>query len=388
MTALLSTPSGAEPVPAEPALPAAAWVAALAGLSGMGPVRLAALLERWPAPEAWRRVEAGKVHLDPQVAAAARRLDAATTGRWRTEAAATDVAARWAAHAGAGVGVLSRGDASFPTLFLDDPDPPAVLFHLGRMEALERPRVAIVGTRRCTSAGRSTARALGHDLAAAGVCVVSGLASGIDGEAHLGALAAGAAPPVAVVGTGLDVVYPRRNAELWARVAAAGCVVSEYPLGTRPETWRFPARNRIIAALADVVVVVESHARGGSLHTVDAALERNRPVMAVPGPIRSPASAGTNDLLAAGSAPVRDTGDVLVALGLDAAAATRGAPDRRPPPEPLEAAVLEAVGWQAATIDQVVARVEESPGRVAVALSRLECDGWLVRSGGWIERAP
>lgn len=371
---------------AGPGLPPAAWVAALAGLTGMGPVRLAALLERWSPQEAWGRVQGPNLHLDPHVAVAARRLDAATTSRWRTQARSTDVAERWAAHANAGVRVTARGDAGFPALFDDDPDPPAVLFHLGRLDVLERPRVAIVGTRRCTSAGRSTARDLGHDLAAAGVCVVSGLASGIDGEAHLGALAAGAAAPAAVVGTGVDVVYPHRNAELWARVAAAGCVMSEYPLRTRPETWRFPARNRIIAALADVVVVVESHARGGSMHTVDAALERDRPVMAVPGPIRSPASAGTNDLLAAGSAPVRDVGDVLVALGLDVAAATRGAPDRRPPPDPLAAAVLEAVGWQAVTMEQVMARVDEHPGRVAVALSGLEADGWLVRRAGWVER--
>ncbi|MGI8758756.1 MAG: DNA-processing protein DprA, partial [Acidimicrobiales bacterium] len=313
---------------------------------------------------------------------------AATVGGWSTRSVATGGSSWGSSHADAGVGVITRGGAGYPPVFDDDPDPPAVLFHLGRLDALERPRVAIVGTRRCTSAGRSTARDLGHELAAAGVCVVSGLASGIDGEAHDGALAAAAVAPVAVVGTGLDVVYPRRNAALWARVAAAGCIVSEYPLGSRPERWRFPARNRIIAALADVVVVVESHARGGSMHTVDAALERDRPVMAVPGPVRSPASAGTNDLLAAGCAPVRDAGDVVVALGLDAGATNRGAPDRRPPPGPLAAAVLEAVGWQTATVEQLVARVGESPGRVAVALADLESDGWLVRSGGWVERAP
>ena len=374
------------------ALPAAAWVAALAGLSGMGPVRLRALLDRWHPEEAWRRVQEGRVHLDPQVAAAARRLDPATAGRWRVESGLADVARRWAAHADAGVGVTIAGDADFPLALLEGPDAPAVLFHRGRLSVLERPRVAIVGTRRCTHAGRSTARELGRNLAAAGVCVVSGLALGIDGEAHLGALdptvsvPAQHAPPAAVVGTGLDVVYPRANAQLWARVASVGCVLSEYPLGTRPDTWRFPARNRVIAALADVVVVVESHARGGSMHTVDAAIERGTPVMAVPGPVRSPASVGTNGLLAAGCAPARDADDILVALGLDIAASSRSAARPAGPEDPHAVAVLEAVGWQPATIEDVVARLERPLGEVALALSRLEYQGWLVRHGGWVER--
>lgn len=368
-------------------LPAAAWVVALAGLSGMGPARLRAVLGRWQPQDAWRRVVEGRVHLEAEVVLAARRLDAALSARWRQEAAAIDVAGRWATHVDTGVGVVVRGDRAFPRALQHDQEPPAVIFSLGSLEVLDRPRVAVVGTRRCTSAGRTTARELGHDLAAAGVCVVSGLAQGIDGEAHRGALEAErGAPPVGVVGTGLDVLYPRRNAELWVRVAAAGCMISEYPLGTTPTAWRFPARNRIIAALADVVVVVESHAHGGSMHTVDAALERDRPVMVVPGPVRSPASAGTNDLLAAGSAPVRDAGDVLAVLGLDAAVTGRGRVDRRPVPDPSAGAVLDALGWEPATIDTLAVRLGQSLGVVAVELSRLERDGWLSRQGGWFER--
>ena len=371
---------------APPGLPPAAWVLALAGMSGMGPVRLGALLERWPPEDAWRRIVAGDVHRDPEVVAAARGLDVRLGERWRREAVAIDVGERWAAHVAAGVEVTARCSAGFPPALVDDPEPPAVLFHRGRIDALERPRVAVVGTRRCTYAGRATAFELGRDLAGAGVCVLSGLAAGIDGEAHRGALEAAAAAPVAIVGTGLDVVYPRKNAALWAGVAAVGCLLSEYPLGTHAEPWRFPARNRIIAGLADVVVVVESHARGGSMHTVDAALERDTPVMAVPGPVRSPASAGTNDLLAAGSAPVRDAGDVLVALGLDASAARRGGTDTRTPPDAEAAAILEAVGWQPATIEEVVARVGAPLGQVALSLSQLEHGGWLTRHGSWVER--
>lgn len=372
--------------PGAEVLPPAAFVAALCGLSGMGPARLAALLARWEPRDAWDRVRAGVAHLDADVAGAARRLPPSLVSRWQEDATRFDVAAHWASHHAAGVAVLSRGDPGYPAALVDDPEPPPVLFHRGRLEVLEHPRVAVVGTRRCTHSGRSTARRLGHDLAVAGVCVISGLASGIDAEAHRGALAAAGAAPAAVVGTGLDVVYPRGSGELWHRVGTQGVVLSEYPLGTRPEAWRFPARNRIIAALADVVVVVESHARGGSLHTVESALERARPVMAVPGPVRSPASAGTNDLLAAGSGVVRDVSDVLVVLGLDAAADRRGRREGSVGPAPPETGVLRAVGWEPATIEEIAARAGEPLGAVALELSRLEDGGHVVRDGAWFHR--
>jgi DNA processing protein len=221
---------------------------------------------------------------------------------------------------------------------------------------------------------------------------VSGLAAGIDGEAHLGALEATPPPqprPVAVVGTGLDVVYPKRHARLWAEVAARGAIVSEYPLGTQPERWRFPARNRIIAGLAEVVVVVESTTAGGSMHTVDAALERDRTVLAVPGSVRSPASAGTNGLLAAGCSPCRDRDDVLVALGLTpgGATATNEAADADRPTDADEARVLDALGWEPATLDELADRLGAPLGPVAVHLTRLANRGWVLQRAGWWERA-
>jgi len=365
-------------------LPSAAWTAALAGLPGMGPARLSAILRRWPPDEAWEAVTAARAHLDPVVAATVR-IPELCASRWRTSAQDTDVAALWAAHGAAGVDVRAPGEPGFPPVLGADPEPPAVLFTRGHLGALDRPRVAIVGTRRCTWAGRSIAAELGAGLASAGVCVVSGLALGIDGAAHRGALATEGAPPVAVVGTGLDVVYPRRHADLWEAVAAAGAMVSEYPLGTRPEPWRFPARNRLVAALADVLVVVESHARGGSLHTVTAALERGVGVMAVPGPVRAAASAGTNALLVAGAAPVRDADDVLIALGLDSAAACR-----RPPPDevgldPHEAILLADLRQSPATVEQLASRLDRSLAAVAVDLVRLEARGLVITSGSWWE---
>lgn len=352
-----------------------ASLVALAGLPAMGPVRLNALLDAYEPDEAWARVARGDVPLVPEHV----RL------LWRAAASRLDAEALWAAHREAGVRVLTATDDAFPAVLADDPEPPAVLFVRGSLDALTARRVAIVGTRRCTWSGRLVARALGRELAEAGVCVVSGLALGIDGEAHAGALEVAGAQPVAVVGTGLDVVYPARHVRLWDAVAAAGAVVSEYPLGTQPERWRFPARNRLIAGLAEVVVVVESTERGGSMHTVDAALERDRVVLAVPGPVRSAASAGTNGLLAAGCPPCRDAGDVLVALGLTP---RRAGPDPAATvDDPELARVLDALGWEPATLDELAERLDAPLGPVAVHLTRLANAGWVVQRSGWWERA-
>ena len=371
-------------------LPPAAWAAALSGLPAMGPARLAALLEQWEPAEAWRAVAGGQAMGGaPLVAQACRPDPRGVAAAWARAAARVDVADTWRALARAGVGVLVRGDAGYPVDLVDDQEAPAVLFARGDPEALVARRVAIVGTRQCTRYGADVARELGRDLAAAGVAVVSGLALGIDGAAHAGALDAGTAdtgatPPVAVVGSGLDVVYPRRHARLWDEVGERGLLLSEAPLGARPEPWRFPVRNRVIAALAEAVVVVESHVRGGSLHTVDAALARDRPVLAVPGSVRSPASAFPNALLADGCPPVRDALDVLVVLGLSSCRAA--APSRRPPPTGEEGTVLAAVGWEPATLEEVVARSGLAPGRAGLMLARLEDDGWVVGRGGWWER--
>ncbi len=220
----------------------------------------------------------------------------------------------------AGVAVHLCSSPGYPALLRSDPGAPAVLFSRGAPSVVDsRPRVAIVGTRSATAYGLQMASELGRDLALSGVLVVSGLALGIDGAAHAGALRAkreDPAPPVAVVGTGLDVVYPKSNAALWREVEEHGVVFSEAALGTSPRPRVFPARNRIIAGLSDVVVVVECQLGGGALHTAEAAARRSIPVCAVPGSVRSPASAGTNGLLVDGCTPVRDVDDILTAVAL------------------------------------------------------------------------
>lgn len=365
------------------ALPPEGWVAALAGLPAMGPARLRAVLGAWAPDEAWARVAAGAACSRPAVALACRPDPPGVAALWRAAARRTDVGDLWRAHRRAGVAVMLPGRPGFPVVLEHDADPPAVLFARGDPAVVEGRRVAVVGTRRCTRYGREVAFELGRDLAAGGVRVVSGLALGIDGAAHRGALAGGA-PPVAVVGSGLDVVYPPSHAPLWEQVAAAGLLLSEAPLGARPEPWRFPVRNRVLAALAEVVVVVESADKGGSRHTVEAAMVRDRQVMAVPGSVRSPVSSYPNGLLADGCHPVRDALDVLVALGLSSAPAPVA--EVRSPPGPDEAVVLEALGWEPATFDDLCARSGHGPGQVSVALARLQGARWVAESAGWWER--
>jgi DNA processing protein len=284
-----------------------ACAAALVGLPGMTPVRLAKILSDLDPVRAWQALARGRHPADGQ-------------GRFRIAARNTDPRIVAEEYDRAGVAVHLPSSPGYPTTLRNDPGAPAVLFSRGTPSAIEgRPRVAIVGTRSATAYGLQMASELGRDLAATGVVVVSGLALGIDGAAHAGALRArrdDPAPPVAVVGTGLDVVYPRTNATLWREVEEHGVVFSEAALGTTPRSRVFPARNRIIAALSDVVVVVECHLGGGALYTAEAAARRSIPVCAVPGSVRSPASAGTNGLLVDGCTPVRDLDDILTAVAL------------------------------------------------------------------------
>jgi DNA processing protein len=337
--------------------------------------------------DAWRAVAAGRAHRVPAVDAAMGTKRGLVAESWVRQAATLDPGDYWRGHAAAAIGVMLRGRPAYPDLFEDDLEPPTILFHVGDPDVVVGPRVAIVGTRDRTRYGHEIAFELGRDLSVAGVAIVSGLALGIDSAAHAGAIAADAAPPIAVVGSGLDVVYPRRNGPLWREVARRGVVWSEYPMGSVPAPRHFPARNRLIAALADVVVVVESHESGGALLTAEEALDRSHTVMAVPGPVHNPSSKGSNQLLADGGGAVvaRDASDVLAALGMAAGSRRRSA-ERRVRPTDDDRRVLEAIGWQPATLDHLVLRTGGSVPELAAALARLEHDGWVAPRGGWFER--
>ena len=248
--------------------------------------------------------------------------------------------------------------------------------------------MAIVGTRTCTNYGYEVAFETGRDLAEAGISVVSGLALGIDAAAHKGALSVDGAPPVAVVGCGIDIVYPKANRKLWEEVADRGVMLSETPLGINPEPWRFPSRNRIIAALADVVLIVESLEQGGALFTAEEAAQRDVPVFAVPGPIRSPASQGTNRLLSEGCLPMCDINDLLVALGIPISGSEGRVGEGAMPQvlEPEKQALLDALGWQPAGLDQLTSRTGMSLSDVAYHIEELQAEDLVVRRGLWYER--
>lgn len=367
-------------------LPAEAFAAAVAGLPGIGPQQLRTLLDDRDPVEVWHEIrESSEV--------VAERYPKAAT-RWAASARALDVGEWWVRCTDGGQKVALLGGQQYPAALGGDHAAPAVLFMRGSSDVMDgRPRVAIVGTRRCTASGAEAAESLGRDLATAGVCVVSGLALGIDGAAHRGALSAEAscARPVGVVGSGLDVPYPTQHRRLWRDVSEVGLLLSEVPPGGRPEAWRFPARNRIIAALAHAVVVVESHAAGGAMLTVEQAVARSRDVLVVPGAPASPASAGTNALLVEGAVPVRDAGDVLAHLTLNCEEPVTAVVTSDRGVEPNEDAandpVLPCVDFAPTATERILDRCHLSPAEVSLALHRLEVSGCVRPAGpGWWER--
>ncbi len=262
---------------------------------------------------------------------------------------------------------LRRRDPAYPPLLAAIHDPPSVLFLRGGGEdaILGGPAVAVVGARACSAYGRSAARSLAREVAAAGLVVVSGMARGIDGESHRGALDADGIT-VAVLGCGIDRDYPAAHAELARRICERGLVVSEYEPGIEPAPWRFPARNRIIAGLCGATVVVEARERSGALITADFALEEGRDVLAVPGEITSSLSGGTNALLKLGAAPVTCAGDILELFDLVPAA-------REPAPVgPVAQALLARLQEGALTADELVRAAGVDPAQAGAALIELE----------------
>lgn len=273
--------------------------------------------------------------------------------------------------------VLILEDDEYPALLRQTAQPPPLLFLRGRTELLGAPSVAIVGSRAATSYGRRVSFQIGRDLAARSICVVSGLALGIDAEAHAGCLAGGG-DTVGILGCGLDVVYPARNRGLFSAIAERGLLVSEYPLGTRPEPFRFPARNRIIAGISRGVVVVEASRKSGSLITVQHSLEEGREVFCVPGQIDSVKSAGTHWLLQQGAALIVGAEDIVSQLSLQRDQSTEehwAAADKRLNPDPQAADLLSLIDSYPQTRDALLQRTGLSSARLSELLLSLEFDG-------------
>ena len=277
-----------------------------------------------------------------------------------------------------GLRFIGRSQSEFPPLLRAIHDPPPGLFLRGTAGAdvLICDAVAIVGARSCSSYGAHVGRSLGRELAAAGLLVVSGMARGIDGEAHRGALESGGIS-VAVLGCGIDRDYPASHATLAGEIARRGLVVSEYPPGVEPAPWRFPARNRIIAGLTRAVVVVEARERSGALITADLALEEGREVFAVPGEITSSLSAGSNGLLSLGAHVVTAAQDVMDALGV-----ARPTAPSEPELDSRTRRVLDVLADAPATADELVRALGLPAAEVAPALTTLELAGLIMEAEG------
>ncbi len=319
------------------------------------------------------------------------RLRGPAATRLGTEAqiSARAISRRRRALVEAGIGALGDEDPAFPELLLGIPDPPLLLYYRGDLDCLDGMAVAIVGARRASAAGLAFARTLAGDLAAAGAVIVSGLALGVDAEAHAGALDAGGRT-VAVLGSSAERITPLANAALGERIlAAGGLILSEYPLGTPAAPFRFPERNRLISGLCRGVVVIEATERSGSLITARLAAEQGREVMAVPGAPGYPNSAGSNRLLKSGAALIERAADVLHAISAD------GGPGRPIAEQPDAAGLtlqqqqlLDLLDGRAQGLDVLAGLLGLEAGACAVALTELELNGFVQRVGGGYIRRP
>ena len=284
-----------------------------------------------------------------------------------------------------GIRFISRDSQEFPGLLKEISDPPIGLYIIGTLPTDNMPCTAIIGSRKCSQYGLSTARKFGMDLARNGVVIVSGMARGIDSMAHRGAIDGGGFT-IAVLGCGVDVCYPPENHKLKDEIAKNGCVVSEYPPGVEPHASHFPARNRIISGLSHVTVVVESAKRSGTLITVDQALEQGRNVMAVPGNITNKYSEGTNNLIKQGAEPAVSYQDVLHILGMG----TEASPNKQEKPKeetaphiaPEEKLVYDMLDFEPTAFEELIKKTESQPHVVQYILTKLEIKGYVKKLPG------
>ncbi len=341
---------------------------------GIGRARFDALLAAFGSPSA--------VLLASQEELAAVRgisRAAATAVRGASPAAAEQVLTRVEELGGA---ALAPEDARFPARLAEIPDAPTLLFALGDLSLLQAPAVAVVGSRTHTRYGAEACRHFAGGLARAGLVVASGMARGLDAVAHTACLDAGGGT-VGVLGNGLGVVYPSANRVLYDRVASEGCLLTEFPPGEKPNAGSFPRRNRLISGLARCTVVVEAGSRSGALITADCALEQGREVLAVPGPITSPASLGCNRLIQAGAKPAIGLDDVLEEYGLSEELAASAVPQNL---TTVERRVLDVLDLGVELVDEIAERVKRSTAETLAVLTGLEIRGLVAQEPGKVFR--
>jgi DNA processing protein len=358
----------------------ASWLQ-LALTPGLGPATLQRLLRQFGLPQAV--LARKRAELAPFTTPA---ILAALDSEPVAQAAARALA--WAEQPGHSV--ITLADEIYPHLLLEIADPPALLFARGRVELLDRPALAIVGSRNATQQGEANAEAFAKALSAAGLTVVSGLALGIDAAAHRGGLA-GPGSTIAVLGTGIDVLYPSRNAALAAAIAERGLLVSEFPLGTAPAAHNFPRRNRLISGLARGCLVIEAALASGSLITARAAAEQGREVFAIPGSIHSPLTKGCHSLIKSGAKLVESAEDVLAELA-GFRATSYASTVKQTAAASAEPGLLGHMGHDPVDVDSLCSRAGLSAEQVSSELLRLELDGRVTALPGGLyqrlEKAP
>jgi DNA processing protein len=361
----------------DPAL--ASWLQ-LTLTPGFGAATIRRLLAQFGLPEnvlAARRAELAKF----AGAQAVQELDSEPVAR------AVERALAWLAQPGRAVVTLA--DAAYPRLLLEITDPPPLLYCHGRTELLNRPALAVVGSRNASAQGASNAEQFARAFSAAGLTIVSGLAQGIDAAAHRGGLAADAST-IAVLGTGMDNPYPPANGPLAAQIAERGLLVSEFALGTKALAHNFPRRNRLISGLAQGCLVIEAALQSGSLITARSAAEQGREVFAVPGSIHSPLSKGCHALIKSGAKLAESAEDVLSELAAfrrTGFASTQSRPDRSDASATADGPLLECMGFDPVDVDSLCARAGLPAERVSAELLRLELAGRIaVLPGGLYQR--
>jgi DNA processing protein len=347
------------------------WIA-LTRISGIGPRRFDLLLQAFGSAQAVWDAPPGRLAasgLDR------RTLDALVRMRPRIDPALEIQHLR-----SLGATAIARHDPRYPRLLAEIYDPPPVLYVRSELTPQEVPLLSIVGTRGATGYGRMAAERLASGVADAGVTVVSGLAYGIDAAAHRGALEAGGCT-IAVLGSGLDRIYPSQHARLAQQIVQHGAVITEFPLGTKPDARNFPQRNRIVSGLSFGTLVVEAGERSGALITAAFAAEQGRDVMAVPGSIYSPASQGTNRLIRDGAIPITGVEDILLELEPQRSIRPMAA-ERIVPADDTEAALLGVLGAEPLHIDEIARAASLPMSVVSSGLAIMELKGMARQTGG------
>lgn len=353
----------------------ALWVS-LSLISGLGGQGICQLLRAFGSPE---RIFAAPARQLQSVVS--REIANAISAGPDVDITATTLA--WLAQDGNHLVTLA--DAHYPQLLLEIPDPPPIFYAKGNLEHLNRPAIAIVGSRSASPQGEKNARDFAEALSKAGYCIVSGMALGIDGAAHQGALL-GPGSTIAVVGTGLDIVYPAKHRQLAHQIAEQGLILSEFPLGTPSRAQNFPRRNRIISGLSKGCLVVEANTHSGSLITARLATEQGRDVFAIPGSIHSPQSKGCHELIKQGAKLVDHIHDIIGELGAPSTSAITATPTSQEESGPA-GTLLTAMGYEPVTIESLLEQTGLTSDTLSAMLLMLELESKVASlPGGRFQR--